>query len=106
VTGPLTRRLEQAGFQADPPVSGRSAPRPAPLPAGVSHDVRFDGVALSGNGYIRARCTPCSWSVALDNGHDLPDLIRLTAQHAGETDITISTVEVLLDVLRPLARTP
>jgi hypothetical protein len=102
VTAPVLSRLadEQPVFPGEIPVIGRMTPRPAPLPDGFRHNVRFHGAAV-GTG-ISVYCQPCHWGIWIDDGHDLPDLVRLVAQHAGVTDTTVTTTEALLDLLRPL----
>lgn len=75
---------ETARLVDSPSVSGRMTPRPAPLPEGFAHEVRFEPLpGDSGYAYLRAVCEPCAWSVALDGGHDLADLQRLVVMHAG-----------------------
>jgi hypothetical protein len=107
MTPPALSRLadeQPPQWVEEPSVSGRSTPRPGPLPDGFRHDVRFNG-AIGGNG-ISAYCQPCHWGIWIDDGHDLTDLIRLCAMHAGVTDITVTTTEALLDLLKPLVSTP
>jgi hypothetical protein len=66
---------------AEMPVSGRSQPRPGPLPEGFAHDVRVHG-ARDGYGVV-VYCDPCEWSVRLDDGHTLGQLAELQRQHCG-----------------------
>lgn len=79
-------RLDPPGLGVS--VTGRDTPRVTLTP--VVHDVRFygalTGFAAAGNAVmgISARCEPCRWSVGLEGGHDLADLARLAAMHAGE----------------------
>jgi hypothetical protein len=86
---PLVSRdpADQPGvFVADPPVSGRSQPRPAPVPADFRHRMTFWVARYADipRPIIVAECIPCdNWRRELDGGHDLPDLINLYAQHAG-----------------------
>ena len=87
-------------FVDEPSVSGRSRPRPEPLPDGFRHDVRFNG-GIGGHG-IAAYCQPCHWGIWIDDGHDLGDLIRLVAQHAGVPDTTVQATETVLALLQPL----
>jgi hypothetical protein len=88
--GPLARRLEP-GYQDDPAVPGRSAPREKPQPDGFVHHVIFDAWSLRHSGgdfqvsaqtWIQAHCN-CGRGNSLDNGHDLADLITWYTQHAG-----------------------
>lgn len=101
---PLARLVEDQpeGFVDEPSVSGRSYLREAPLPEDFRHDVRFRGAFQFGSedAEVVAYCEPCSWSVRIAGGHDLGDLIRLCAQHAGVPDVTISTTETLADLLK------
>ena len=75
----------------DMPVSGRSTPRPAPLPADFRHDVRFRRSARSG---ITAYCEPCDWTTWVADGHDVTDLIRLVNMHEGITTPAAAPVHV------------
>jgi hypothetical protein len=98
----LTSRLaeDQPGqFVGEMPVSGRSYLREAPLPADFQHDVRFQGASY-GPG-LRVYCEPCDWRTYIDAGHSLTDLIRLVAMHSGVPDVTITTTEALMELLKP-----
>lgn len=70
---------EPGQFVDEPSVSGRSQPRPVPVPEGFRHDMRI----CQGADSMYAECKPCEWSIWLDGGHDLADLISLYVQHAG-----------------------
>ena len=86
-------------FADAPSVSGRNTPHQAPLPDRFRHDVRFHA-SVNGKG-ISAFCHPCRWGIWVDDGHNITDLIRLVCMHAGEADVTILTVETLLEILKP-----
>lgn len=92
---PVARLAEdQPGqFVEEPSVSGRSAPRPAPVPDDFRHDVRFHGAA--GGMGISVYCQPCHWGIWIDDGHSLTDLIRLAAMHGDVADVTIEVTETL-----------
>lgn len=68
--------------------SGRLEPRPAPVPEGFRHDVRIwvspGDPRISLPSQLIARCRPCEWSVALEPGHTVTDLVELERQHSGE----------------------
>ncbi len=85
----------------DLPVIGRTQPHPGPLPDGFAHDIQFRALIdmVSGDPYIRVTCESCEWSIGLPDPHDLPDLIRLAAQHSGTADVTQVITEALLSLL-------
>jgi len=85
---PVSRlREDQPEPQADRAgASGRSTPRPAPVPEGFEHRLTFWARRVQDTPYVNvvAECIPCdNWRRALKGGHDLADLINLYAQHAG-----------------------
>lgn len=80
-------------------VSGRSQPYPDPLPDGFAHRFTFWPSASTIAPGIIVRCDACQWRMVVDGGHDLPDLIRLAAQHNGVADVTQVITEALLSLL-------
>lgn len=65
------------------PISGRSQPRPAPLPNGFKHDVRWRSDGLG----IYAQCLPCGPAKHhIDEGHRAEAFVRFERQHAGIED--------------------
>lgn len=92
MTAPLSRLMdEQPVFVDDIPVSGRSIPRPEPVPDDFRHELRFDG-AIRG---VRAHCQPCQWAIWIADGHSLTDLIRLASMHGNPADVAIEVTSCL-----------